>query len=101
MGEQPQLFCVKQTMKLLLACLLAMVLTVTSFAEDADRFSPAVPLEDALVLAKGWPQMKRIVVHEWARMGTNQIGRRGGRRGKGIVVDDPVNWEKCFGGRFR
>jgi hypothetical protein len=47
-------------MKPLLACLLVMVLTVSSFAEDADRFSPAVPLEDALVLAKGYVREKKI-----------------------------------------
>ena len=47
-------------MKPLLVALLAIILTVMSFAEDADRFSPAVPLEDALVLAKGYVRQKKI-----------------------------------------
>ena len=54
------MFCVQHAMKPLLAALLAMVLTMTSFAEDADRFSPAVPLEGALVLAKGYVREKKI-----------------------------------------
>jgi hypothetical protein len=44
----------------LLVFLLAMILTVRSFAEDAYHFSPAVPLEDALVLAKGYVRQKKV-----------------------------------------
>ena len=47
-------------MKTVLALPLAMVLAVSSFAQDADRFSPAVPLEDALALAKGYVRERKF-----------------------------------------
>ena len=47
-------------MKSLLAFLLVIVLRVTSFAGETDRFSPAVPLEDALALAKKYVHERKI-----------------------------------------
>ena len=47
-------------MKPRLAFLLALVLTASSFANDADRFSPALPLDDALARAREYLREQKI-----------------------------------------
>jgi hypothetical protein len=65
-------------MKPLLVFLLVIAFGVTSFADDGDSFSPAVPLEDALVLAKDHVREKKIdTSHYYLKVVELKFGKDG------------------------
>jgi hypothetical protein len=62
--EQSRGWRIRSCMKTALAVAAMMVLALTCFAEDIDQFTPAVSLEDALVLVKGYVQETNVDTSE-------------------------------------